>query len=247
MLFFQFKDNEKVLESHLNDIRKHLMFFLLIFFIIFVTIFYFSNGIYNLLKIPLVRTLSFYNYNSSFIVTSLPEGFFSYIKISFFTTILLLIPIFLWQILFYILPIFNKRYKKELVLILGVFAPILFYLGVVFAYFFTFYVVWKFFVSFNLAKELSLYLKISEYINLSLNIIVWSGISFEVPIILYILNLLGIVNYKTLKQYRKFAILIAFIIAAIITPPDPFSQIIMAAVLVFLYEISLFFIKIRKQ
>lgn len=246
MLFFQFKDNEKAIENHLNDIRKHLISFLLIFFIIFITIFYFSNNIYNILKDPLLKTLAVYHYSNQFIVTSLPEGFFSYVKMSFFITILLLIPIFLWQVLFYILPIISKRYRKEVTLILGVFAPILFYLGVVFAYFFTFYVVWKFFVSFNLAKQLSLYLKVSEYISLSLNIIVWSGLSFELPVILYILNVLGILSYKTLKQYRKIAILIAFIIAAIITPPDPFSQIIMAIILVVLYEVSLFFIKRRK-
>jgi len=243
MLFFKLKDKEKELESHLLDIRKHLIFAIIVFFITFIIVFYFSKDIYNLLTKPLLKVLQDYNYSSPFIVTSLPEGFFSYIKITFFTTALIFMPVFLWQVLFYILPIVGKKIRKELIIMGGIIAPLLFGLGALFAYFFTFHAVWNFLVAFNLSRNLELYLKVSEYLSLALSIMFWFGISFELPVVLYIFFKLNIVDYNSLKKFRKIFILLSFIIAALITPPDPFSQIIMALLLIFLYETSLFIIK----
>ncbi|MGV3278308.1 twin-arginine translocase subunit TatC [Rickettsiales bacterium LUAb2] len=246
MLFFKLKDHEKSLYKHINELRKHLLLVISYFMLIFIIAFYFSKNLYDVLASPLIAVLQNNNINTSFIITSLPEGFISYVKMSFFSSLFVSLPILLWQITLYLLPIIKYNSNRKFLIIATIIAPLLFYLGATFAYFFSFHVVFNFFIKFAIAKELGIYLKLSDYISLSLSIMVWIGIAFELPIILLVLNKLQILSYEQLKKARRISILIAFIIGAIITPPDPFSQIIMALILIFLYELSIFMIKLSK-
>ena len=151
-----------------------------------------------------------------------------------------------WELLY-------ETYKKEKKIIVPTFLliPILFICGVCFAYFFLIPIIWNFFISFEnfLQGSIPVVLesKYSEYMKLTMYLLFASGLSFEFPVLLFILSKLGVVSYETLKRKRKYFFIGIVIFSAILTPPDVISQIGIAIPLIIFYEFSLLLIKLTKK
>lgn len=221
-------------KDHLIEIRKRLLSVFLVYFIIFCFCYYFCEEISQILITPLLPVVK------EIIFTNLTEVFFTYIKLSAFTAFIVTIPFLLLQIYLFIEPALYKN-EKKIVLLLFILSPILFILGAFFVFYFVLPKAINFFISFEQSKiaTLTILPRISEYISLALSLIFAFGMAFQLPIILMILCLLNLITSKKLRSARRFSIVINFIIAAILTPPDIFSQLMLAIPLVLLYEISI--------
>ncbi len=181
------------------------------------------------------------------IFTGLPEVFLSNLKISLFSSLIFTFPFFMIQMVLFISPAMYKK-EKKIFYPLFFFIPNLFILGVLFAYFLLIPIIWSFFISFeNLFNSdgfnVELESRYSEYMKLTILLLLTSGISFELPILLITLAKFRIINVNLLKKNRKYFFLGILIFSAIFTPPDVISQIGIAIPLLIFYEFSILFIK----
>ena len=180
------------------------------------------------------------------IFTALPEVFVSNLKISLFASFLVSFPFLILQVILFISPALYKK-EKKIIIPAFVFIPLLFLTGVLFAYYFLIPIIWSFFISFENFMQNSVPLvlesKYSEYMKLTMYLLFTSGLSFEFPILLIILNKFKILSLKTLKEKRKYFVIGILVFSAIFTPPDIISQIGIAIPLIIFYEFSLLLIK----
>ena len=237
------KLKEFTLEEHLSELKSRLIKVLLFFFVVTLVSFRFSWDIFAILSEPLVK-LTASNTGFHFIYTKLTEGFITELKIAFIFGFFLTSPIFFYHLYKFLAPGLYK-YEKKIIAPYLFFPPILFLTGVLVVYFIVIPVTWKFFISFqNLTPEngvmIKLEAKISEYVDLIVELFMGFGIAFQLPILLIMLTKLKIITASQLVQFRRYSIVLIFIVAAILTPPDVFSQIILALPLTLLYEISIF-------
>ena len=177
------------------------------------------------------------------IFTSPAEAFLTYVKVGFFVSLCISLPFLAWQIWCFVGPGLYKR-EKFIVLPFMVVFPFLFTLGAAMVYYAFFPVALEFLLSFQQPAaegqlEIMAQFKISEYFNFLLKLIFAFGISFQLPLVVYLLARTGMATSKGLREKRKYAIVAVFILAAVITPPDPFSQLGLAVPLILLYEISI--------
>lgn len=231
------------LTAHLEELRKRLMRILIATGIGFGVCYYFKDPLFTVLTQPLVDVLP---KNSYMIYTNLPEAFFIYMKIAFFASLLLTSPYTLYQIWLFIAP---GLYKKEKIYVIPfvLSSSLLFLGGVLFGYYVALPPAFKFFVSFS-TDILKPMFSFREYLSLFLKFLLAFGICFELPVFMFFLAKMGIVNARMLAKQRRYAILIIFIAAAILTPsPDALSQVIMAIPLMLLYEISIVVAKFAKK
>lgn len=227
--------------DHLRELKSRIIRTLIFFLLSVFISYFFAKDIYQFLLIPLKNL----NGGHKIIYTGLADVFLSYIHLSLRVGFFLTIPFFYYQLYKFLAPGLYKHEKKFLLISL-IFSPILFILGMLFVFFLVMPKAWAFFISFeenNSLLPLVLEARINEYIELVLNFIIAFGIAFQLPIVLIILVMLGVISNKKLVENRRVAIIINFIIAAIITPPDIFSQFALAIPLIILYEISIFITK----
>ena len=182
------------------------------------------------------------------IFTALHEGFFTQVKVAFFISMSIAFPILLIQIWKFIAPGLYKNEKKIFTPFL-IATPILFLLGACMVYYIVIPLAWDFFISFQVSSvdgslPIELEPRISEYLSLIMKLIFAFGICFELPVVLLLLTKSGILTPDDLAKKRKYSILIAFVIAAILTPPDVISQILLALPIIVLYELSILLSKI---
>jgi sec-independent protein translocase protein TatC len=233
------EDEKMPLTGHLIELRKRLTNSLIAIGIAFGVCYYFKDFIFSIVTRPLTGVLS---KNSYLIYTGLTEAFFTYMKIAFFAALIITCPFILYQIWRFIAPALRSNEKKYVVPFVF-FSTLLFVSGVLFGYFVALPPAFEFFVSFN-NDYLRAMLSFKDYLSLFVTFLLGFGLSFELPIFMFFLAKLGIVNAKMLSKQRRYAILIIFIVAAILTPsPDALSQILMAIPLMFLYEISIFVVR----
>jgi sec-independent protein translocase protein TatC len=230
------EDRKMSLTEHLIELRKSLTRSLIAVGIGFCICYYFKDVIFNIVTRPLTRVLP----KSSYLIyTGLTEAFFTYMKVAFFASLIITSPFILYQIWKFIAPGLLLKEKKYVVPFV-ISSSLLFISGVLFGYFVALPPAFEFFVSFN-NRYLQALLSFKDYLSLFVTFLLGFGLSFELPIFIFFLTKLGIVNAKMLSKQRRYAILIIFIVAAILTPsPDALSQILMAIPLMFLYEISIF-------
>ena len=181
-----------------------------------------------------------------FIYTALQEAFLTELKIAFFFALFFSFPLVAMQIWKFIAPGLYKKEKKAFLPFL-IATPILFFAGGSIVYYLISPVAWKFFLSYqNLNSSgipIRLEAKMGEYLSLMMRFIFAFGLAFQLPVVLGLLTKANIVTHQALKKFRKYAIVIAFLSAAFLTPPDPFSQISLALPIIILYEISIFIAK----
>lgn len=229
------------LREHLLEIKKRFLIIFICFILTFFLCYNFKEVILHFFLIPLLKVVDIKS--STIIFTCITEAFFSYIKLSIFVSCLIVTPVICFQIYFFIAPALLADEKKITVFILFC-SPTLFYIGSFFVVYCVMPQAWNFFLSYehsNLIVPLVLYPKISEYINLVIQLTMAFGIAFQLPIIISMLSLLQFITSDFLKRTRRFAVVMIFIVSAILTPPDIISQIALAMPLILLYETSIVF------
>jgi sec-independent protein translocase protein TatC len=231
------------LTSHLEELRKRLIRSMIAVGIAFGLCFNYKERLFEIIARPLTEVLP---PNSYLIYTGLPEAFFTYLKIAFYAGLFVSSPYILYQIWAFISPGLYKKEKKYVVPFVLT-STLLFIAGVLFGYFLALPPAFRFFVEFT-TDYLKPMLSLKEYLSLTLKLLLAFGIVFEIPVFLFFLSKIGIVNARMLARQRKYAILIIFIVAAIITPtPDAFTQCIMAVPMMILYEIGILVVKIGSK
>jgi len=177
------------------------------------------------------------------IFTALHEAFFTQIKVAFFAALFISFPVILLQVWRFVAPGLYQNERKAFLPFL-VATPVLFFMGGAMVYYLVIPLAWDFFLSFQISggdASLSVEVepRISEYLSLVMRLIFAFGIAFELPVVLLLLAKAGIITAKGMARNRKYAILLAFIAAAILTPPDVISQVMLAIPVIMLYELSI--------
>ena len=247
------KDEELVsmsLMDHLTELRNRIGVIFVAFVVLFLLCFArpFGEGSFNAadyvyfwLQAPLAEILA--ERGGRMIFTGLHEGFFTQVKVAFFVSISITFPLILLQVWRFVAPGLYRNERSAFIPFLLA-TPILFAMGITMVYYLVIPLAWEFFLSFEMVGgegtlPIEVEPRISEYLSLVMRLMFAFGISFELPVILLLLTKARIVTPKGLARNRKYAILVAFVAAAILTPPDVISQIMLAIPVILLYEFSI--------
>lgn len=236
-------DKKMPLLDHLIELRGRLIWSFVVLIALFVVCYYFAPDIFNFLVRPLAQQYSDPSQHR-LIYTALHEAFFTYAKLAFFAAAFLGFPFFAIQIWLFVAPGLYRHEKRAFLPFL-IATPFLFFLGGALVYTFVIPVAWHFFLSFQQMPEagqmaIELQPKVNEYLSLIMQLIFAFGLVFELPVLLTLLVRVGIVSVAALASKRRYAIVLAFIAAAILTPPDVVSQVSLAIPIILLYEVSIF-------
>ncbi|ANK72308.1 twin-arginine translocase subunit TatC [Ensifer sp. ENS07] len=241
------EDRPQPLIEHLIELRRRLMWAIGAFFAAFLVCFYFAKGLFNLLVLPFKWAVSWAGLNHrnvELIYTAPQEFFFTQIKVAMFGALVIAFPVIAAQIYKFVAPGLYKNERAAFLPFL-VASPLLFLLGGALVYFFfTPMVMWFFLAMEQGGGEgqvaIQLLPKVSEYLSLIMSLVFAFGLVFQLPVITTLLARVGFVSSQGLAEKRKYAIVIAFVVAAVLTPPDPISQIGLALPAILLYEISIY-------
>ncbi len=237
--------------DHLIELRGRLLNSLIAILLLFFVCYYFAPELYDFLVAPLADVLEDMGGQRRLIFTALHEAFFTYIKVAFFAALFLAFPFLAIQVWMFIAPGLYKNEKRAFAPFL-IATPILFFMGGALVYYFIFPLAWKFFLSFESvggvgALPIQLEAKVDQYLSLVMRLIFAFGLCFELPVVMTLLARVGMVSSKGMKKNRKYAIVLAFVAAAILTPPDVISQIGLALPTMVLYEISIICVRMVER
>lgn len=227
-------DREQPLIAHLLELRDRLLKIIGSVMIVFLCLFYFSNDIYRFVSAPLEALLP---ENSTMIATDVASPFFAPFKLTMVVSLLLAMPVVLYQVWAFIAPGLYSR-EKRFVLPLFASSVLLFYLGIAFAYFVVFPILFGFFTSVG-PESVTVMTDISSYLDFVLKLFFAFGMTFEIPIAVVILCWMGIVSPRGLAEKRPYVIVGCFVVGMLLTPPDVFSQTLLAVPMWLLFEIGL--------
>ncbi|MFO7666550.1 MAG: twin-arginine translocase subunit TatC [Desulfobacterales bacterium] len=229
------KEDDKIpFTAHLEELRKRLVICCIAIGVGFVLAYGFKEKLFEILTLPLVREM---RAADKIIFTGLPEAFFTYMKVSFLTGIILASPIIIYQFWVFVAPGLYQKERRYLVPI--VLLSVVFFIGgTLFCFFVVFPFGIKFFLSFA-TDVIQPLLSMKEYLSFASKMLLAFGLIFELPLVIVFLAKIGVVTVDFLRKNRKYAILLTFVVAAILTPPDVVSQVLMAIPLICLYEISI--------
>lgn len=227
-------DEKQPFLSHLEELRKRLITCAIAVGAGFICCYAFSERLFYFLIKPLKAQMP---EGDRLIFTNLPEMFITHLKIALIVGILLMSPFIFYQLWMFIAPGLYQQEKKYVVPFVF-FSTILFLGGAFFGYFVVFPFGFKFFLGFadDYVQALP---SVKQYFSFAIKLLFAFGLVFELPVVMYFLTKIGIVTPDFLKKNRKYAILLTFVVAAILTPPDVISQVMMAVPLILLYEISI--------
>lgn len=228
--------------EHLMELRRRLIWSIVTFVIAFAICYHFSGAIYRFLAAPLGEIMRQKGEQPHLIYTALYEAFFTYIRVAVFGATFLSFPMIAIQAWIFIAPGLYRSEKRAFAPFL-IATPVLFLVGAALAYYVVFPFAWSFFLSFQTSDSggmgIELQAKVSEYLTLVTKMILAFGVCFELPVILTLLVKVGIVNTAQLRKFRRYAVVCAFAVAAVIAPPDAITMLSLAIPLVGLYEVSI--------
>lgn len=220
--------------SHLEELRKRLISSAIAVGIGFGISYFFAERLFRFLIAPLEKAMP---KGDHLIFTNLPEMFFAYIKVAFITGILAAAPFIFYQLWMFVAPGLYQNEKKYLIPFV-VSSTILFVGGSLFGYFIVFPFGFKFFLGFA-SEYVKALPSVKQYFSFSIKLLFAFGLIFELPVVIFFLSKIGLVTPEFLRKKRKYAILLTFVIGAILTPPDVITQLMMAGPLIILYEIGI--------
>ena len=235
-------ENKQPLLVHLVELRSRLIKTMIMITILFVIFHFFADSIYNFLVQPYADAVEGEE-GRRLIFTALHETFFTYIKVALFASLFISLPFLLIQLWIFVAPGLYKNEKSVVVPYLLA-TPILFILGSALVYYLIMPLAIKFFLSFesiggNGALPIQLEAKVNEYLGLIMRLILAFGLCFQLPVALTLMARVGFVSSESLRKNRKYVIVGVFAVAAILTPPDPISQIGLGIPILLLYELSI--------
>ncbi|MBZ9794712.1 twin-arginine translocase subunit TatC [Mesorhizobium sp. ES1-4] len=234
------------LMEHLIELRRRLIWSLGGFFVAFLVCFFFAKRLFNLLVIPFkwaTKWAGLDPHKVELIYTAPQEFFFTQVKLAMFGGMVIAFPLIATQIYKFIAPGLYKNERNAFLPFL-IASPVLFLMGASLVYFFFTPMVMWFFLAMQQTGtdeqvQISLLPKVSEYLSLIMTLIFSFGLVFQLPVVTSLMTRVGMLSSKALAEKRKWAIVIAFVVAAVLTPPDPMSQIGLAIPTILLYEIAI--------
>ena len=237
------EESQMPLLDHLIELRGRLIKSFVMLIVLFFICYNFAPYIYAFLVQPLADVMADMGGERRLIFTALHEAFFTYVKVAFFAALFISFPFISLQLWAFVAPGLYKNEKKAFAPFL-IATPILFFMGGALVYYYIFPFAWTFFLSFESAGmtgglPIQLEAKVDQYLSLVMQLIFAFGLCFELPVVLCLLARVGMVTAEGLSKKRKYAIVFAFVAAAVLTPPDVISQIGLAISIIILYEISI--------
>lgn len=240
-------DKAQPLVEHLMELRTRLIWSLAAFFIAFIACFAFAKQLFNILVIPYKWAVIWAHLDvakAELIYTAPQEFFFTQVKVAMFCAMVIAFPVIAAQLYKFVAPGLYKNERQAFLPFL-IASPVLFLMGAALVYFFFTPMVMWFFLAMQQAPgeggvAISLMPKVSEYLSLIMSLVMAFGLVFQLPVVTTLLARVGILESTWLAAKRKYFIVIAFVVAAVLTPPDPMSQIGLALPTILLYEISIY-------
>lgn len=221
--------------SHLYELRDRVIKSAIAIIIVFVSLVYWAPDIFHLFSQPLLQALPS---GGKMIVTDVTGSFFVPMKVTMLVAFLIALPVVMYQLWAFIAPGLYQH-ERKLILPLVVSSYSLFICGMAFAYFLVFPTVFEFMASYNAPLGAEMSTDIDKYLGFAMNTFLAFGITFEVPVVVVVLVRMGMVSLAKLKEIRPYVIVGAFVVAAIVTPPDVLSQLLLAIPMILLYELGL--------
>jgi sec-independent protein translocase protein TatC len=228
-------EDEKIpFTSHLDELRKRLIVCFIAVGAGFVLSYAFKEKLFDILAHPLVRVMK---EGDTLIFTGLPEAFFTYLKVSFLSGLMIASPVVIYEFWMFVAPGLYKHERRMMAPIVAL-SSLFFVGGALFGYFLVFPWGFRFFLGFA-TETIRPMPSMREYLGFSAKLLLAFGLVFELPLVITFLAHLGIVSVGFLTKNRKYAVLLIFTLAAILTPPDVVTQIMMAVSFMALYELAI--------
>ncbi|GKV92218.1 Sec-independent protein translocase subunit TatC [Pectobacterium carotovorum] len=229
-------EDTQPLISHLIELRKRLLNSIICVLAVFVVLVYFTNDIYQVVSAPLIKQLPA---GASMIATDVASPFFTPIKLTMIVSVFVAAPLVLYQVWAFVAPALYKH-ERRLMMPLLVSSSLLFYSGMAFAYFVVFPLAFGFFAK-TAPVGVLIATDINNYLDFVMALFMAFGVSFEVPVAIVLLCWSGVVTPEDLKKKRPYILVGAFVVGMLLTPPDVFSQTLLAIPMYLLFEIGVFF------
>ena len=228
-------EDTQPLISHLIELRKRLLNCIIAVLAILLCLAYFSNDIYQLVSAPLIKQMPA---GASMIATDVASPFFTPIKLTIIVSLFLSVPVILYQVWAFVAPALY-RHERKLVMPLLFSSSFLFYLGMAFAYFIVFPLAFGFFAK-TAPQGVQIATDINNYLDFVMTLFMAFGVSFEVPIAIVLLCWTGVTTPEDLRAKRPYVLVGAFVVGMLLTPPDIFSQTLLAIPMYCLFEVGVF-------
>jgi sec-independent protein translocase protein TatC len=229
-------DEQLPFTTHLEELRKRLIISAAAWLVGFLVCYSFSEQLFQFISEPVRNALP---KGSSLVFINAIEPFFTYLKIGALAGLLVALPVIFWQIWAFVAPgLYSNEKKFAIPFVLA--SCLCFATGTYFGFVFVFPTIFTFLIKYGTGTgQITAMLSMGSYLSLSSKLLLAFGLVFELPIIIFFLARMGIVDHKWLSRNRKFALIIAFVVGAVLTPPDVFSQAAIAIPFVLLYEVGI--------
>ncbi|WP_438436546.1 Sec-independent protein translocase subunit TatC [Kluyvera georgiana] len=229
-------EDTQPLIAHLIELRKRLLNCIIAVIVIFLALVYFANDIYQLVSAPLIKQMPV---GATMIATDVASPFFTPIKLTFMVSLILSAPVILYQVWAFVAPALYKH-ERRLVVPLLISSTLLFYIGMAFAYFVVFPLAFGF-LTHTAPEGVLVSTDIKSYLDFVMSLFIAFGVSFEVPVAIVLLCWVGVTTPDDLRKKRPCVLVGAFVVGMLLTPPDVFSQTLLAIPMYCLFEVGVFF------